>query len=450
MNRIVLVGNGFDLAHGLPTSYRHFLDNYWQEWYDRLCSCDKCQLSDAFYEFIIKHINDLPATVSIKHIIYLLNMHLLTNRTLEQMASKEPLYSVNSFEDLAQLCQLINDYCEMEHFQDRIYYQSTSCLFDAINSQCQAKWVDIENEYYCQLKKACDNDVIDEMEMLNADLWGIKDELTSYLREIQANKITGDINNENIKRLLFEPFNLRDISKGEEKMFLDYIRFEIEELPGSISIGELEEEMNNNPAYSIMRTREEAYREIIKTKLPKGELNDYSFPNRTLFLNFNYTNTAERLYAESAGRIDCESNYIHGKLNDPDNPIIFGYGDEMDEHYKKIVNLNDNDYLQNIKSIRYLETDNYRNLLSFINSAPYQIYIMGHSCGNSDRTLLNTLFEHKNCVSIKPFYYIDENGKDNYIDIVQNISRNFKDAALMRDRVVNKRYCEPLPQNEIE
>ncbi|MEM1339351.1 MAG: AbiH family protein [Bacteroidota bacterium] len=26
MNKLVIVGNGFDLAHGLPASYRHFND----------------------------------------------------------------------------------------------------------------------------------------------------------------------------------------------------------------------------------------------------------------------------------------------------------------------------------------------------------------------------------------------------------------------------------------
>ncbi len=81
-------------------------------------------------------------------------------------------------------------------------------------------------------------------------------------------------------------------------------------------------------------------------------------------------------------------------------------------------------------------------MLQFIESAPFQVYIMGHSCGNSDRTLLNTLFEHKNCVSIKPFYHIDKDGKDNYMEIVQNIARNFTDMKLMRDRVVNKTYTE--------
>ena len=105
-----------------------------------------------------------------------------------------------------------------------------------------------------------------------------------------------------------------------------------------------------------------------------------------------------------------------------------------------------NDILKNIKSIRYLEDVNYRNVLEFVESAPYQIYIMGHSCGTSDRTLLNTLFEHQNCVSIKPFYYQNAEGQDNYIEIVQNISRNFSNAQKMRDRVVNKTFCQPLPQ----
>ncbi len=73
---------------------------------------------------------------------------------------------------------------------------------------------------------------------------------------------------------------------------------------------------------------------------------------------------------------------------------------------------------------------------------------MGHSCGLSDRTLLSKLFEHENCVSIKPFYYEykDKKGeiKDDYSDKVRNISRNFKDKTIMREKVVNKTYCSPL------
>ena len=71
---------------------------------------------------------------------------------------------------------------------------------------------------------------------------------------------------------------------------------------------------------------------------------------------------------------------------------------------------------------------------------------MGHSCGISDRTLLKTLFEHKNCVSIKPYYHQKPDGTDDYWDIVCNIARNISDPSLMRDRVVIKEHCEPLSQ----
>ena len=141
-------------------------------------------------------------------------------------------------------------------------------------------------------------------------------------------------------------------------------------------------------------------------------------PNNIMLLNFNYTHSAH-LYLKEGSIFSV--NQIHGNVDNPSG-VIFGYGDELDNDYKAIVDKNNNKYLENIKSIKYLEEDNYRKVLSFIESEPYQIVIMGHSCGNSDRTLLNTLFEHRNCVSIKPYYYIDNEGKDNYIDLIQNIS----------------------------
>ena len=79
--------------------------------------------------------------------------------------------------------------------------------------------------------------------------------------------------------------------------------------------------------------------------------------------------------------------------------------------------------------------------------------IMGHSCGNSDRTLLNTIFEHENCVSIKPFYHEWEEKigdteethiVDNYQDIYANIYRDFENKETCRSKVVPKERCEPL------
>ena len=193
-----------------------------------------------------------------------------------------------------------------------------------------------------------------------------------------------------------------------------------------IHVGDISIEHLSNPLYT------EEFETITTDK----------YPIKTLLLDFNYTSTSDNYIAASGNKIS--TIHIHGTINEPQS-MIFGYGDELDEDFRKLLKTNDNDLIANIKSIRYLETDNYRRLLEFIEFAPYQIFIMGHSCGNSDRTLLNTLFEHKNCASIKIFYHKGQY-TDNYLELVQNISRNFTDMKLMRDRVVNKTYCRPLPQ----
>ena len=41
MNRLVLIGNGFDLAHGLKTSYKDFICWYWYKWGEKLLGSPK-------------------------------------------------------------------------------------------------------------------------------------------------------------------------------------------------------------------------------------------------------------------------------------------------------------------------------------------------------------------------------------------------------------------------
>lgn len=161
------------------------------------------------------------------------------------------------------------------------------------------------------------------------------------------------------------------------------------------------------------------------------------------FLNFNYTNTLDKYIGKY---LNHEVNYIHGQLNNPANPIIFGYGDETDEYYKKFEDLNINEFLAHFKSFGYFRTPNYRNLLSFINSERYDVEILGHSCGLSDRVMLSTIFEHDNCHTIKIHYYKWGAGmnENDFTSKTQEISRHFKDKAKMRDRIVDFTKCKPL------
>ncbi len=322
------------------------------------------------------------------------------------------------------------------------YKVSFSPFFKNICDCIESKgWVDIEEEYYVLLRNVVMypdryNYTLSE---LNSHLYRMQELLTEYLLSIQLDEKGCNVD---IQRQIYSPLRKNDICISQLQTYYDYIDYIL----------------NQENEYQRMLYRygfeyQDIYCKVEELKRLKQQysksqdikelyLKDLIFPENILLLNFNYTDVADKYGSHHVATV----NHIHGKLDSPEK-MIFGYGDELDEDYKTLLKQTDYEVLKNIKSIKYLESSNYRNMLQFIESMPYQVYVMGHSCGNSDRTLLNTLFEHKNCVSIKPYYYQKEDGSDNYLEIVQNICRNFTDMKLMRDRVVNKTYCEPLPQS---
>jgi hypothetical protein len=101
-----------------------------------------------------------------------------------------------------------------------------------------------------------------------------------------------------------------------------------------------------------------------------------------------------------------------------------------------------------IKSFWYFRTDNYHDLIRFIESESYQVVILGHSCGLSDRTMLNMVFEHNNCKSIKVYYY-DNGVYNNYSELTEEISRHFSNKTALRAKVLPKTKCEPMPQGHL-
>ena len=407
MNRLVLIGNGFDCAHGLKTRYQNFVNWYW----------------DGRFYCLRKNFTPVSKEK-------LCELTMKAFPTWYSMFEQGPsvIYEKNGAELFFELCK-------------RGICQATMTpLFDRIHKSIETKgWVDIENDYYELLKKyVLDEAPESEIDVLNKELHDLQELLVIYLKNI---KISDRIINDGIRQKIYGIFETSDISIGGQSALKEHIEscFERDEIEWQWLSQRYEKSGLSKSYVDEYRKKYEENPNILSKEEPPMEL---MLPNHIMLLNFNYTHTAD-LYCKKSDIFTV--NQIHGDLKDPKS-VIFGYGDELDNNYKSIVDKNENKFLGNIKSIKYLEADNYRRLLSFIESEPYQIVIMGHSCGNSDRTLLNTLFEHKNCVSIKPYYYKWGEGEkdDNYIELVQNISRSFKDMKLMRDRVVNKTYCEPL------
>ena len=412
MNRIIIVGNGFDLAHDLKTRYEDFINWYWEKTW--------------------KYLQNYVAIVFDDGLCY-----------IELEPNSYAIY--NYFRNSILSSEICNYVVSLKKNFNHIKRVDVSPLLVRISQSVETKgWVDIEADYYAMLVECKGKK--DELERLNKDLAVIQGLLVKYLKEIQKNEIKEELVDDDIKSKMLAPFRTQDISVKAKDKWHDFLK---RRLNDSDLIDNIELYKPFDAKERVKRVHEfkNAYKDQIEfmgvdsiygAVLP----HEMMYPDEILFLNFNYTTTADLYIPEDPHFI---LNHIHGELAKPEN-VIFGYGDESDDEYKRLQKINDNEYLRHIKTNRYLETPNYRDLLSFIDSAPFQVCIMGHSCGLSDKTLLNTLFEHKNCVSIKPYYYVNEQGKDNYLDIVQNISRNFTNPQLMRDRVVNKTYCSPLPQ----
>lgn len=410
MNRIVLIGNGFDLAHGLKTKYVDFIEWYWREWGNRLKMSHKGEEEDNVCKFTLR------------------KQHYDWFNTLHNKYQFITILTPRNGYEIAEFVRKEPGVCD---------FYVKSPLFNKICDEVETKnWVDIEDVYYYFLKSS------DNPKQINDDLEFLKNKLVDYLKSLQEATVNPIIKKQILAPISKEEIAIESKSQWEEMMKerLNYDDIEWKNLfdgyytdYGSIRSAECSiEHFKNEFATDI---RSDTFDNVMESICP-----EFRLPDNIMLLDFNYTNTVA-LYLPKADKFTI--NHIHGSLSKPES-VIFGYGDERDDEYDVLMKKNDNEYLQHIKSFRYLEASNYRNMLSFIEYAPYQVCIMGHSCGLSDRTLLATLFEHPNCVSIKPYYHRKEDGSDNYRELVQNIARNFTSPSLMRDRVVRKDRREPL------
>lgn len=343
MNDLYLIGNGFDLAHELKTSYNDFL-----LWY-------------------------LKAAIS----------RITPNRVFDDDLLEIKRPAGISLIDHTSLNELL-DVCDK--FQITIIYKH-SFFEKLVKNYRDYRWVDVEYEYYIALVEIFEgmersNELrnpkyVSQVLKLNNCFKSIKEKLLTYLETIDFEPLRENVE---IKEILYEGTGSEGGSSGEK-----------------------------------------------------------------LFLNFNYTSTLEN-YTRRYLNNQYTSINIHGILGNLLEYVIFGYGDEMDTHYEKIEHLNIGEFLNNFKSFSYFKTSNYQKLIRFIESRDFTVKILGHSCGLSDRVLLNTIFEHENCKAIKIYYHQKNEMENDYFEKTQEISRHFTATkkAEMRKKIVSFDYCRPL------
>ncbi|HPE35479.1 MAG TPA: AbiH family protein [Bacteroidales bacterium] len=353
MNKLLIIGNGFDLAHGLKTRYSDFL-----VWYLN-------QLVKKHYES--NNLNKYEDELAIIKGVFKFTGTIKSIEDFKTLMGKNLGPSVEYKDDFLE--KLI-DICE------------------------HSQWVDIEREYFNLLKELVDYSIKDNganlsyvislVKKLNVQFDFLKEKLIEYLKTL---KINSQLCNSSIAA------NLEMIIHEDDK--------------------------DDGIAHH---------------------------GDNVCILNFNYTNTLKIYNKEHSGVFPLNGINIHGSLNSHLGNIIFGYGDEMDPFYQSIENLNSNELLRNIKSFSYLKNGNYQKFRLFTDSAKFKVYILGHSCGLSDRILLNSIFEHVNCESIMIYYHKRSTTDNDYTEKTMEISRHFspQHKDLMRRRIVPFDKCRPL------
>ncbi|MEZ4925550.1 MAG: AbiH family protein [Saprospiraceae bacterium] len=321
MLRLILIGNGFDLAHGLKTKYEDFI-------YDLI----DLQITDP-------HLS--PTIFTSTH----------------ELKGHKDFFSV--LKDPSGV--------KTGHFRPSNYITFQNKFFELVISNYSSKnWCDIEELYFQELLKC---EYVSRIERLNQDFEIIKNHLGVYLKK--ATQILKTTTIDPIYYLL--------------KRFSNFI------------------------------------------------------PGDTLILNFNYTNTLGS-YLSQIPNIDLIN--IHGEIDNPENPIIFGFAAEEDI-ITSLLEKGSHEWLRNIKDNCYKESDNFDKLEKFLNSGQYiDVFILGHSCGYSDNLILRQIFNGPKVHKVRLFYY---QSIENFRKSLYNIQRIMKDYSQFR-KIVNFKESIHIPQ----
>lgn len=312
-NTIYIIGNGFDLAHNLPTSYLDFFVDLILR--TTHYSGDFTNLKSSFKE-------------TQKHPIVNLGLSELKNNFLNQVTSE-----YNSY-----------------------------------------KWIDIEYSFFKSLYKIIhekENDIAiyKAINDLNIDFEKSKYELYKYITKIDKT-ITSSLINSNI---------------------------------------------------------------VTKFNITKSNTRSYA-------INFNYTRSilAYKPYL-NRDNVDFEVIHINGKVYDNyldtcDN-IVFGFGDEYSDSFNTIKEYHS--ALKYYKSIEYSIRPEFGRINEIL-TEPYNLVIMGHSCGISDRTLLSMLTNNKN---LRKIVIYCENRNDNYERLLY-LKQSTENGRIFKDTEIDKGLCD--------
>lgn len=171
MNRLVIIGNGFDMAHGLKTSYMDFINWYWDQRVDAFVGNTTNIAEDILCKLIINESRRMSCW----------NVFSFQNSYFRNVQGNRTCAGYEVFQEIKNHSKTFSVEC---------------CpFFESIMQSIETNgWVDIENAYYQFLKESAtgvdSNCVVSE---LNKQLAFLQNKLIEYLQTIETNVFRNDL-----------------------------------------------------------------------------------------------------------------------------------------------------------------------------------------------------------------------------------------------------------------
>lgn len=373
--KILVLGNGFDLAHFLPTKYEHFMHA----------------------------------------------MRNVENHNKDESMTFEALYTdlINSegyfFENTIKLYKTENielSLIEVKDLKEKLRNNGWFQYFKSYIDSGIDTWIDFENEMEVVLSAVCY--IISEIE-----------KNVEYLQYFSTDILflSDKIFNKNIKRKypfinnLLENFSITDkhsihadTKRVLDKAFVKYYSGQPVDICSSSLLKYLEEDLIGFieifSEYIAFIDKLEVRNALKKPKVFERDLD--------AIYSFNYSSTIERLYSHS------NINFIHGKAGKNSNKkIVLGISELQNQilidnkaygfvkYYQKLINNTDYQFLRPKSPIVAIE--NKMKSPSLTKYHPIEIYIWGHSLDSSDSDYIHEIFSfnqgQESSVRVIVYYY---------------------------------------------
>lgn len=402
--KILILGNGFDLAHFLPTKYEHFITA--MRAVEDADSNEHLLFDNIFHELLASE-------------------DFFLNRTKEMYKTEDVKISVES---LILLKEKLSNNGWFQYFKDY--------LDSGIDT-----WIDFENEIKNVLDIVCSvldknsdkNEMID-IKYYGSDLNIIADEFfedfntkknhylnvllklgilrNTYIYEdegnfIEVNKFGFDDMNQQYGYDPLTGFGRPSPAFEELSLNDDYVKKYKGKTTG-VHIYKVIENMNYHLSSFIdIFSR---YIELVESLVPRSKLQrPKALCNLDDIYSFNYSSTTSRLY-ETA-----HQNFLHGKAG-ADN-IVLGISELENEllvnqkaygfvkYYQKLVNDTNYKFLSGNQSLNILER-NTRDDTNYMLAKPYEVYIWGHSLDSSDSDYIKEIFSFNKTVRVSVYLIV--------------------------------------------